>query len=83
MVLWYKLHLTPQLPALSLPFPLSSLPSHRAFDVELLYIAQQLGMPMKEIAVNWKEIEGDSLAQTLTVTHSVLNLRYVYNICPV
>ena len=30
----------------------------RAFDVELLYIAQQLGMPMKEVAVHWEEIEG-------------------------
>lgn len=29
--------------------------------MELLYIAQQLGMPMKEVAVNWKEIEGDPL----------------------
>ena len=32
--------------------------SYRAFDVELLYIAQQLGMPVSEVAVNWKEIEG-------------------------
>ena len=30
----------------------------RAFDVELLYIAQQLHMPVEEVAVNWKEIEG-------------------------
>jgi hypothetical protein len=30
----------------------------RAFDVELLYIAQQLGMPIQEVAVNWQEIEG-------------------------
>lgn len=30
----------------------------RAFDVELLYIAQQLHMPVSEVAVNWKEIEG-------------------------
>ncbi len=29
-----------------------------AFDVELLYIAQQLNMPIKEVAVNWQEIEG-------------------------
>lgn len=29
-----------------------------AFDVELLYIAQQLKMPIKEVAVNWQEIEG-------------------------
>ena len=31
-----------------------------AFDVELLYIAQQLKMPIKEVAVNWQEIEGKS-----------------------
>lgn len=32
-----------------------------AFDVELLYIAQQLNMPISEIAVNWQEIEGSHL----------------------
>ncbi|XP_064405059.1 dolichyl-phosphate beta-glucosyltransferase-like [Halichondria panicea] len=32
-----------------------------AFDVELLYIAQQLKMPIKEVAVNWQEIEGSKL----------------------
>ena len=31
---------------------------YRAFDVELLYIAQQLKVDMDEVAVNWKEIEG-------------------------
>ena len=30
----------------------------RAFDVELLYIAQQMKMKMTEVSVNWKEIEG-------------------------
>ena len=30
----------------------------RAFDVELLYIAQELGMPIKEVPVNWQEIDG-------------------------
>ena len=35
----------------------------RAFDVELLYIAQQLKMPMKEVAVNWQEIEGNYIYQ--------------------
>ena len=32
----------------------------RAFDVELLYIAQELGMPIKEVPVNWQEIDGPS-----------------------
>ena len=31
----------------------------RAFDVELLYIAQDLGIPISEVAVNWQEIEGN------------------------
>lgn len=29
-----------------------------AFDVELLYIAQCLGMQLREVAVRWQEIEG-------------------------
>lgn len=31
---------------------------YRAFDVELLYIAQQLNIPITEVAVNWQEIDG-------------------------
>lgn len=31
----------------------------RAFDVELLYIAQFFKIPIAEIAVNWTEIEGE------------------------
>lgn len=31
---------------------------HRAFDVELLYIAQRFKIPIAEVAVNWTEIEG-------------------------
>eukprot|EP01134_Creolimax_fragrantissima_P007854 CFRG7854T1 len=34
------------------------------FDVELLYIAQCLGMPMAEVAVNWTEIDGSKLDPT-------------------
>lgn len=30
----------------------------RAFDVELLYIAQCFKIPIAEVAVNWTEIEG-------------------------
>ncbi|XP_071554489.1 dolichyl-phosphate beta-glucosyltransferase [Temnothorax nylanderi] len=32
-----------------------------AFDVEMLYIAQTLNIPMTEIAVNWTEIEGSKI----------------------
>ena len=33
--------------------------TRRAFDVELLYIAQHYNMPIKEVSVNWREIEGE------------------------
>jgi hypothetical protein len=33
----------------------------RAFDVELLYIAQRLNIPITEVAVNWQEIDGTKL----------------------
>jgi len=32
-----------------------------AFDVELLYIAEKMNMNVKEVAVNWTEIEGSKL----------------------
>jgi len=32
-----------------------------AFDVELLYIAQRLKIPIAEVAVNWQEMEGSKL----------------------
>lgn len=32
-----------------------------AFDVELLYIAQKLRIPISEVAVNWTEIEGSKV----------------------
>ena len=38
----------------------------RAFDVELLYIAQQLGMPIKEVPVNWQEIDGEFVEDILS-----------------
>lgn len=33
----------------------------RAFDVEMLYIAQTLGMAIREVAVNWQEIDGEGV----------------------
>lgn len=33
----------------------------RAFDVELLFIAQSYKMPIEEIAVNWCEIDGSKI----------------------
>lgn len=38
----------------------------RAFDVELLYIAQRLKIPIAEVAVNWTEIEGREIVHVLT-----------------
>ncbi|XP_067626255.1 dolichyl-phosphate beta-glucosyltransferase [Eurosta solidaginis] len=32
-----------------------------AFDVELLYMAERLKIPISEVSVNWKEIEGSKL----------------------
>lgn len=32
-----------------------------AFDVELLYLAERLNIPVAEIPVNWKEIEGSKI----------------------
>lgn len=32
-----------------------------AFDVELLYIAERLKIPMSEVSVRWTEIEGSKL----------------------
>lgn len=37
----------------------------RAFDVELLYIAQRLKIPIAEVAVNWTEIEGREIVHVL------------------
>ena len=33
----------------------------RAFDVELLYIAEKLNIPIVEVDVNWEEIPGSKL----------------------
>ncbi len=33
----------------------------RAFDVELLYIAEKLNIPVVEVDVNWQEIPGSKL----------------------
>lgn len=38
----------------------------RAFDVELLYIAQKLKIPINEVAVNWTEIDGSKVTPVLS-----------------
>eukprot|EP00800_Vazella_pourtalesii_P021796 TRINITY_DN823_c0_g1_i1.p1 TRINITY_DN823_c0_g1~~TRINITY_DN823_c0_g1_i1.p1 ORF type:complete len:331 (-),score=50.34 TRINITY_DN823_c0_g1_i1:162-1154(-) len=37
-----------------------------AFDVEVLYIAQKLNIPIGEVAVNWKEVDGSKVVPILT-----------------
>lgn len=37
-----------------------------AFDVELLFIAEKLKIPLSEIAVRWTEIEGSKLVPVLS-----------------
>ena len=50
---------------------------YRAFDVELLYIAEALDIPCEEVAVYWTEIEGNpnSLLQRSTVM--VFHVRFL------
>ena len=37
-----------------------------AFDVELLYIAEQLHIPVAEVAVNWVEVDGSKVVPVIT-----------------
>lgn len=46
----------------------------RAFDVELLYITEQLKIPIKEVAITWHEVDG-----TLELVHTV----YFTNQCTI
>ncbi|EDO47036.1 predicted protein [Nematostella vectensis] len=52
-----------------------------AFDVELLYIAQQLQIPIAEVAVNWTEIDGMGFIHELKLQMGkdllLIRLRYV------
>lgn len=45
---------------------LYELETFRAFDVELLFIAESYKMPIDEIAVNWTEIEGSKLTPLMS-----------------
>lgn len=38
----------------------------RAFDVELLYIAQKLNIPIAEIPIRWTEIEGSKVTPIIS-----------------
>ncbi|KYQ92882.1 glycosyltransferase [Tieghemostelium lacteum] len=52
-----------------------------AFDVELLYLAQTLHMPIAEVAVNWTEIDGsklDPIASSIQMAKDILRIRLNY-----
>lgn len=52
-----------------------------AFDCELLFLAQQFGIPMVETAVNWMEIEGSKLtpfAASVQMAKDLLRIRAFY-----
>ncbi|XP_014662061.1 PREDICTED: dolichyl-phosphate beta-glucosyltransferase-like [Priapulus caudatus] len=52
-----------------------------AFDVELLYIAQTLGIPIGEVAINWKEIDGSKMVPVwswLQMGRDLLLIRFRY-----
>jgi len=48
-----------------------------AFDIEIITIAEQLKMPISEVGVNWKEVEGSKLATSkwALATNSISMLR--------
>eukprot|EP00164_Ancoracysta_twista_P002654 GFYU01003530.1.p1 GENE.GFYU01003530.1~~GFYU01003530.1.p1 ORF type:complete len:320 (-),score=86.78 GFYU01003530.1:170-1129(-) len=50
------------------------------FDVEVLYIAQKLGVPISEVAVNWTEIPGSKLPITspLSMGRDLFLIRIAY-----
>ncbi|EFA80389.1 glycosyltransferase [Heterostelium album PN500] len=52
-----------------------------AFDVELLFIAQQLNIPISEVAVNWTEIDGsklDPFSSSIQMAKDILRIRLRY-----
>lgn len=57
-----------------------------AFDIEIIYQAQALGVAMKEVSVNWHEVEGSKLIRTkldvvttsLTMARDMLAVRLAY-----
>ncbi|XP_065884803.1 dolichyl-phosphate beta-glucosyltransferase-like isoform X2 [Dysidea avara] len=56
-----------------------------AFDVELLYIAEQLNIPIKEVAITWHEVDGSKIIPVfswLQMGRDILfiRLRYLFGI---
>lgn len=57
-----------------------------AFDIELIYQAEQLGVPIREVPVNWREVEGsklitkkwDVVTTSLTMARDMLAVKIAY-----
>lgn len=57
-----------------------------AFDIEMIVIAESLGIPIKEVPVNWREVEGSKLIVTkmdiittsLTMARDIIAIRVAY-----
>jgi len=52
-----------------------------AFDVELLFLAQQLDMPIEEVPVNWQEIAGSTLnplTASIQMAKDIFYIRTLY-----
>jgi dolichyl-phosphate beta-glucosyltransferase len=52
-----------------------------AFDIELLFLCRKLKFPLKEIAVNWREIEGSKvnvIDASLQIARDMVIIRALY-----
>ncbi|XP_037069888.1 dolichyl-phosphate beta-glucosyltransferase-like [Pollicipes pollicipes] len=49
-----------------------------AFDAEMLYVAQKLDMPIKEVAVHWTEIEGSKLTPIISWIEMGVDLFFIW-----
>ena len=52
-----------------------------AFDVELLFMARRLGIPLVEVPVNWKEVDGSHLnpaLASLQMARDLFRIRVMY-----
>lgn len=56
-------------------------PTRRAFDVEVLFIAQYLGIPVAEVSVNWEEVDGsklDPVSAAIQMARDIVRIRLQY-----
>ena len=54
-----------------------------SFDVELLYLCGYHGIPVKEVAVNWQEIEGSHLNvidATISMIRDMFLIKFLYTV---